>query len=286
MYGVGYIDPTTYAVYDGAGDAKSDNCSKVNQDQWTYNAAMLVGASAAMASGSPVGSDAYKLWSDRATKVWANSQHMFFTPYNNATNVLYEQKCEKSFTCNTDELSFKAYLARWAIYASQLLPSLAPSVNSMISASAQAAAQSCSGPNNVCGTAWWITGWDGTKGVGQQMSALEVVQGLLAPLVPFPSLPARSGNGSTTASVVPTSTKAPVIVTTTVVPASTTSPPLDNTSLATTLTVSSPQLTTFVTTTSSSSGSVSSPVVNGMAANVDKSRIVRIGSDGQLFIPV
>lgn len=59
-------------------------------------------------------------------------------------------------------------VAPWT--ADQILPLLA--------SSAQAAAQSCSGGNDgsTCGTKWTQTGWDGAYGVGQQMSALEVIQ--------------------------------------------------------------------------------------------------------------
>lgn len=69
-------------------------------------------------------------------------------------------------------------VAPWT--SDQILPLLA--------SSAQAAAQSCSGGNdgNVCGTKWTQAGWDGTFGVGQQMSALEVIQSNLIKKVAGP----------------------------------------------------------------------------------------------------
>lgn len=69
-------------------------------------------------------------------------------------------------------------VAPWT--ADQILPLLA--------SSAQAAAQSCSGGNDgkTCGTKWTQTGWDGTFGVGQQMSALEVIQSNLIKKVSGP----------------------------------------------------------------------------------------------------
>jgi mannan endo-1,6-alpha-mannosidase len=69
-------------------------------------------------------------------------------------------------------------VAPWT--ADQILPLLA--------SSAQAAAQSCSGgtDGNMCGTKWTQNGWDGTYGVGQQMSALEVIQSNLIKKVAGP----------------------------------------------------------------------------------------------------
>jgi mannan endo-1,6-alpha-mannosidase len=69
-------------------------------------------------------------------------------------------------------------VAPWT--ADQILPLLA--------SSAQAAAQSCSGGDtgNICGTKWTQPGWDGTFGVGQQMSALEVIQSNLIKQVSGP----------------------------------------------------------------------------------------------------
>jgi mannan endo-1,6-alpha-mannosidase len=69
-------------------------------------------------------------------------------------------------------------VAPWT--ADQILPLLA--------SSAQAAAQSCSGgtDGNMCGTKWTQAGWDGTYGVGQQMSALEVIQSNLIKKVAGP----------------------------------------------------------------------------------------------------
>lgn len=69
-------------------------------------------------------------------------------------------------------------VAPWT--ADQILPLLA--------SSAQAAAQSCSGGNDgaTCGTKWTQSGWDGAYGVGQQMSALEVIQSNLIKKVSGP----------------------------------------------------------------------------------------------------
>ena len=70
-------------------------------------------------------------------------------------------------------------VAPWT--ADQILPLLA--------SSAQAAALSCSGGNGsptVCGTKWTTGAYDGVTGVGQQMSALEVIQSNLIKKVAGP----------------------------------------------------------------------------------------------------
>jgi mannan endo-1,6-alpha-mannosidase len=90
---------------------------------------------------------------------------------------MQEQACEDINTCDTDQLSFKAYTSRWLAATTQLAPFTASTIQPLLKSSAMAAAQQCSGPNNECGFKWTQGAkWDGTTGVGQQMSALEVIQ--------------------------------------------------------------------------------------------------------------
>ena len=74
--------------------------------------------------------------------------------------------------CNQDQKSYKAYLARWMAVTSLLVPSTASTIQAKLSASAQGAAGQCSGGGNVCGEQWWTTQYDGTTGVGQEVSSL------------------------------------------------------------------------------------------------------------------
>jgi hypothetical protein len=77
-------------------------------------------------------------------------------------------------------MSFKAYLARWIAQTTVLAPFTFPMILPWLQASATAAAASCPGRTDVtCMTKWYVGGWDGAWGVGQQLSALEVVQALL-----------------------------------------------------------------------------------------------------------
>lgn len=122
-----------------------------------------------------------QIWVDRATGLLAATA-TFFTPFPNATNIMFEASCELSMTCNVDQQSMKAYLARWLAASSVVAPYLSGRVGTLLRASASGAAQSCTGGpyGNNCGSKWYINGYDGLTGLGEQLSALEVVTGLLA----------------------------------------------------------------------------------------------------------
>ena len=61
--------------------------------------------------------------------------------------------------------------------AAQLVPAVADDIWPYIAASGSGAAGQCSGGNDgkTCGMRWNSTIWDGTYGVGQQMSALSAI---------------------------------------------------------------------------------------------------------------
>lgn len=101
---------------------------------------------------------------------------------------MYEVACEPQGNCDTDQQSFKAYLSRWMAASTKVAPFVSDLVKTYLTTSAAAAAKSCSGGSDgvTCGTKWTTGGWDGTYGVGQQMNALEVIQGLLISSAPGP----------------------------------------------------------------------------------------------------
>ena len=80
--------------------------------------------------------------------------------------------------------------------AEALAPSLqySKSLNDVIDGSAQGAAAQCSGGKNgtTCGANWSTTKWDGTQGLGQDLSALEAI------LATIPSAGVRTGNSTGT----------------------------------------------------------------------------------------
>ena len=100
-----------FEVFDGTDD--KTNCAKVaDQTQWTYNNAMFLHGSAYLYDFTK----GDKLWKDRITGFLDHAGSLFFGPYENATDIMYEWACETGESgrhCNLDQQSFKAYLARF-----------------------------------------------------------------------------------------------------------------------------------------------------------------------------
>ena len=99
-----------------------------------------------------------------------------------------EVACETSNTCDVDQQSFKAYLARDMAATVIRAPYTRDTLVPLLQSSAAAAAKSCSGGNdgNTCGLKWTAGVWDGIYGIGEQMSALEVMLSNLLDTVPGP----------------------------------------------------------------------------------------------------
>ncbi|KAL9093004.1 MAG: hypothetical protein Q9165_004142 [Trypethelium subeluteriae] len=229
---VGLIDPASYAVYDGTDS--SENCTSVDHDQWSYNVGMFIYGAAHMynISGTAAAPSASAAtWQTRLEGL-VNGTSVFVSPFSNATNVMFEVACEKEGTCDTDQFSFKGFLARWLSQSSVLAPQISDTIAPWLQTSAQAAAQSCTGlGNSSCGTKWWVEGFDGVTGAGQQMSALEVIDSLLvgngdAPLKGAAA--SSSSQPSSSSSSVDTST---LVTWTTVVPTSSASAGASTTAL-------------------------------------------------------
>ena len=89
---------------------------------------------------------------------------------------MYEVACEQQGTCDVDQQSFKAYLSRWMAVTMKVAPFTRDLIWPKLEASSVAAAAQCSGPNNACGLQWTKGAtYDGLTGVGEQMSAMEVI---------------------------------------------------------------------------------------------------------------
>lgn len=171
MQAIGLIGPE-YQVYDGSDD--TINCTQINHLQWSYNPAMLLYGTAALSNYTN-----QQVWKDRTNGLLTSIENTFFSPYKNASSVMYESACEPYNSCDTDQYSFKAYLARWMAKSAMVFPSITDSVRKYLQASAEAAAQSCTGGDSACGQKWYVGGYDGSTGIGQELSALETVQSLL-----------------------------------------------------------------------------------------------------------
>ena len=113
---------------------------------------------------------------------------------------MVEVACEPQESCNYDQPSFKAYLARWMAATTQIAPFTENFVMKKIRASATGAAGQCSGPpdgGTTCGRRWYQGSWDNKQGVGEQMSALSVIQ---ANLIQKVNSPVSSVDGGTSKS--------------------------------------------------------------------------------------
>ncbi|CAK7264465.1 hypothetical protein SEPCBS119000_001000 [Sporothrix epigloea] len=169
--GVGIIDKH-YNVFDGTDSAT--NCTKINPLSFSYQNGIYLYGAAAMAKQT--GDD---VWAKRAEGLMGAASR-FFSPFENATDIMWEHACEGVGTCTKDMKTFKGFLSRFMYAAVEVLPSLAPNVTDYMRTSATAAGKACSGPNGTtCGQKWYVGGFDGSVGLGQEMCALETIQGLL-----------------------------------------------------------------------------------------------------------
>jgi mannan endo-1,6-alpha-mannosidase len=227
-----------FEVFDGADDKTNCGEAKMDHTTWSYNNAMFLHGSAFMFDYTK----GDKTWKDRVTGFMSNAESLFFKPYDNATNIMFEMACETGETgrhCNLDQQSFKAYLSRFMAKTAILAPFTKDAVTKCLKASAVGAASSCSGgaDGSSCGSKWYTGAWDGTSGVGQQLSALEVTQALLMikqgtvpakknEVKPEPSTSATTKPSTAPASIVAPvpSSKAPVPVLSSAVPSFTFAP--------------------------------------------------------------
>uniref|UniRef100_A0A093XHA2 Mannan endo-1,6-alpha-mannosidase n=1 Tax=Talaromyces marneffei PM1 TaxID=1077442 RepID=A0A093XHA2_TALMA len=182
---VGFLTPE-YRFWDGADDAT--DCNSYNQIEWTYNSGVYLLGAANMYNYTN-GSD---IWRDRVLEI-LNATKVFFST--DPENVMYERACETVGTCQVDQRSFKAYFSRWMAATTQMAPFTYDIIMPRLRASALAAAKTCTGgPNGTsCGLRWTDQEWDGSRGLGEQMSALEVVQSNLIHEVAPPVTDANGG---------------------------------------------------------------------------------------------
>lgn len=116
--------------------------------------------------------------------------------------VLTEATCVGQSSCSTDEFAFRAILAR-ALYNANS-GALTDSITPLLQSSATGAAAQCSGGKDgtTCGSDWASSKWDGTQGLGQDLSALEII------LATLPSKSAQTENGTSSTGGAATNTAA------------------------------------------------------------------------------
>jgi hypothetical protein len=141
------------------------------------------------------------IWKERLNGYLNTAQKIFF-PAEYGGKIMVEYACEGQGNCNKDQRSFKAYLARWLAVAAQLAPYTQGQIIPWLQTSAGAAVKVCSGgpPGGiVCGRRWYATQDDGTRDIGNQMTALGIVQANLIKNVP-PLADLKTGTSSGDAS--------------------------------------------------------------------------------------
>jgi mannan endo-1,6-alpha-mannosidase len=171
-----------YTVWDGT--YMTNNCTTATKVYWTYNIGTMLMGAAYMYDYT----NQNQTWGDRITKLLAAADIFFVkTAGVNAQGtrppvngqIMAEVACEIPLpqTCNYDQPSFKAYLSRWMSVTMQLAPFTNSTIAPILKASADAAAITCVGNGgNFCGRRWYQTTFDGYFGVGEQMSAMSVIQ--------------------------------------------------------------------------------------------------------------
>ncbi|USP80220.1 glycoside hydrolase family 76 protein [Curvularia clavata] len=174
-----------YHFYDGTSERQ--NCTELNHIQWTYNAGIHMSGAAALWNMSETRGNATQAayWKERVEGI-IDGLGVFFNP-EGAQDVMFEVACERNGLCDHDQRSFKAYLSRWMGYTMLTAPWTREKLLPKLRTSAQAAAKQCGPGKGGCGLRWWRNGVnDGQVGVGEQMSALEVMQNLLIDQVAGP----------------------------------------------------------------------------------------------------
>lgn len=128
---------------------------------------------------------------------------------------MMEVACESNAMCDTDQQSFKAYLARFMASSIKVAPFVESWVMPRLQASALAAAMTCTAgfDGNQCGLEWTKEANDGLLGVGEQMAVLEVVQGNLISTVAGPVTNSTGGTSKGNAAAGGSTSSSPITVT-------------------------------------------------------------------------
>jgi len=184
----GFID-TEYNVYDGAHIAT--NCTDINKVQFSYVAGAFISGAAHMYNST---SGDVK-WETALNGLLNRTSTVFFP-----NDVASEIACQNHDTCTVDMKAFKGLLAHWLVDTVQVAPYTSQRINSLLSTTAEAAAKSCD--STGCPLVWdgSVTGKVDGAGVGEVMSALSFVQGLLVSTAAAPIKEGESVNATTTSS--------------------------------------------------------------------------------------
>lgn len=166
MYGSGFLtEDTFWLVYDGANI--EDNCSEITRLVWSYNQGLFLSGCAFLYNYTED-----PKWLERTENLLVSARTVFFR-----NDIMFEAACQPGNNCNQDQRSFKAYFSRFLGHVAVMAPSTYDTVMSLLRTSAVAAAGQCSGSwdGHTCGLNWFNSTYDGYWGLGEQLSALEVI---------------------------------------------------------------------------------------------------------------
>lgn len=171
------IDHRNYHVYDGA--SIHDNCKKTNYASFTYTTGIYMYGAAVMYNVT-----GKQEWLDRTEGILEGSKWFFYNK-GDAHNIMYEGACETNESCwdsNADMTTFKGFFSQFLWRTSIMLPSLKSKIHDLLYPSIEAAVNSCTGGESgtQCGDRWINSKFEGRTGLGPEMCALGLVQGLLA----------------------------------------------------------------------------------------------------------
>jgi len=188
--GEGLID-NGYNVYDGA--SVTVNCTEISRIQLSYVSGTFITGAAHMYNTT----NGSQIWKTRLDGLVNQTLSVFFESNN---DVLSEVSCEPK-TCSTNMSTFKGLLAAWLATTTQMAPYTNKSIMEKLKSTAKVAAAQCNGgaSGTSCGLTWreGVTNSDGLTGLGQELSALNVVQALL---IGNATAPATAATGSGTSS--------------------------------------------------------------------------------------
>ncbi|KAH6668223.1 putative cell wall glycosyl hydrolase Dfg5 [Halenospora varia] len=183
----GLID-AKYNAFDGTDVLQ--NCTSISKIQWSYVAGTFITGAAHMYNITS--GDAQAKWKTALDGLLNQTLTVFFP-----SGVAVERACEPNGKCNTDAKAMKGLLGHFLIDAVQMAPYTSSLITPLISSTAQAAAKACD--STGCPLSWNETVTSSKGGVGEQLSALTYVQGLLLKQAASPATGATAAtNGTTT----------------------------------------------------------------------------------------
>ena len=207
MDNITLIDNSTWAVYDSISyDVITEACNnKPRGDiQWTYNIGTVLAGCAYMWNFTQE-----PIWETRLNKFLDHTQTIFFSQQYGGGKVLAEYACEINNNCNSDQQTFKAWLSRWLAVTVQLAPFTEAQIMPWLQGSATAISNICNGAGEgtTCGRKWWVSTNDGSVAVGNQMTAMAMVQ---ANLILNTGAPVDNGEGTSKGNPAAGSNVAPI----------------------------------------------------------------------------